>query len=70
MDNNNNANVLNMTYEKYPFKVKLKNMTTNVNKGVLVITPQETHTSQQLKIEVKVKKGDGYEISHFLPDFQ
>ena len=59
-----------MTYGKYPFTAKLKNMTTNVNKGVLLITPQETRTSQQLKIEVKVKKGDRYEISHFLPDFQ
>ena len=39
MDNNDNANVLNMTYGKYPFNAKLKNMTTNVNKGVLVITP-------------------------------
>ena len=56
-----------MTYGKYPFKTKLKNMTTNVGKGVLVITPQETRTSQQFKIEVEIMKGDRYEISHFLP---
>ena len=49
MDNNNNANVLNMTFGKYPFKAKLKNMTTNVNKGILVISHRRKQHQPAIK---------------------
>ena len=49
MDNNNNANLLNITYEKYP-KLCEKNMTRNVNNNTV-----GTRTNQQLKWKLKVK---------------
>ena len=54
MDNNNNANLLNITYEKYP-KLCENNMTRNVNNNTV-----GTRTNQQLKykLKVKVKKGN------------
>ena len=47
MDNNNNANVLNITYRKYP-KLCEKNMNRNVNNN----TVGNTHQSA---IEMQVK---------------
>ena len=54
MDNNNNANLLNITYGEYP-KLCEKNMCRNVNNNTVGNT-----TNQQLKckLKVKVKKGN------------
>ena len=49
MDNNNNANLLNITYGKYP-KLCEKNMTRNLNNN----TVGNTHQSA-IEIQVKSK---------------
>ena len=55
MDNTNNANLLNITYGKYP-KLREKNMTRNVNNK----TVGNTHQSAiEMRVgKVKVKKGN------------
>ena len=50
MDNNNNANLLNITYGKYP-KLCEKNMTRNVNNNTVRNTNQSA-TKMQVKSKI------------------